>query len=217
MNFILCRLFGTLIYFIQVVMILNKKKKYITVILILIICAVAVVLAIKAYKIYSSTLMNKQLNSQQAADKSLSSSENNEKNNKSSHKNITVMPGEPEENNSFQFMDTIHGNNVFLKKDVNDMDGKTVGYITKKLLDEAKIDYTATGTDSILHFSAINGRVEKKAGNLSGWCYYVRKKGESKFIKPDVESGQWIYHTGDTVVWRYVQNSAHDGYSGAVK
>lgn len=127
--------------------------------------------------------------------------------------NIKVKPDDPEENYSFQFIDTVNGNNVFLKKNVDDMDGETVGYITEKLLDEAKINFKATGSASTLYFAAINGLEEKKAGKLSGWCYYVRKKGENKFQKPNIGSGQWIYHKGDIIVWKYLADGIHDGYS----
>ncbi|AZV57179.1 DUF4430 domain-containing protein [Clostridium sp. AWRP] len=197
---------------------MDKKKKYIIAAVAFVICAIMFTFAIKAERLYSESLMNKQSTSQEIGNKSSSSSDNKQKSNKdSSSKNsnekITVKQGDPEENNSFQFIDTVHRNNVFLRKDVNNMDGQTVGYITEKLLDEAKINYKCTGSVSTIYFAAINGLYEKKAGRLSGWCYYVRKKGQNKFVKPNVGSGQWIYHTGDIVVWKYLQDGIHDGYS----
>ncbi|NMM63406.1 DUF4430 domain-containing protein [Clostridium sp. P21] len=131
----------------------------------------------------------------------------------SAAENIKVKPSDPDEQYSFQFIDTVNGNNVFLKKNVDNMEGDTVGYITEKLLDEAKISFKATGSASTIYFAAINGLEEKKAGKLSGWCYYVRKKGENEFEKPNVGSGQWIYHKGDIIVWKYLADGIHDGYS----
>lgn len=142
-----------------------------------------------------------------------SNTQENSKDNSAVSENIKVKPGDPDEQYSFQFIDTVNGNNVFLKKNVDNMDGETVGYITERLLDEAKISYKATGSVSTIYFAAINGLEEKKAGKLSGWCYYVRKKGESKFQKPNVGSGQWIYHKGDIIVWKYLADGIHDGYS----
>ncbi|OAA92082.1 hypothetical protein [Clostridium ljungdahlii] len=243
---------------------MNKKKKYIIAVVAFVVCAVLFTFAIKAQRMYSDSLTNKQTSSQDANSKSKgfsqsqgakdkengkpgdasknfsgspssetqkndksssisstgsgsgsnsSQKENNPTASQSSGENIVVKSGDPEENNSFQFIDTVNGNSVFLRKDVNNMDGETVGYITERILDDAKINYKCTGSTSTVYFAAIKGLEEKKAGRLSGWCYYVRKKGESKFVKPNVGSGQWIYHTGDIVVWKYLADGIHDGYS----
>ncbi|OBR91243.1 MULTISPECIES: DUF4430 domain-containing protein [Clostridium] len=243
---------------------MNKKKKYIIAVVAFVVCAILFTFAIKAERMYSDSLTNKQTSSQdtnskskalsqsqgakdkengKSKDSSKSSSgapssetqkndkssyissagsgsgsnssqkENNPEASQSSGENIVVKSGDPEENNSFQFIDTVNGNSVFLRKDVNNMDGETVGYITERILDDAKINYKCTGSASTVYFAAIKGLEEKKAGRLSGWCYYVRKKGQSKFVKPNVGSGQWIYHTGDIVVWKYLADGIHDGYS----
>ncbi len=118
----------------------------------------------------------------------------------------------PNEEPTFTFIDTVNGNSVILQKHV-DMEGENVGYITCKLLDEAKIKYRATGSSSTIYFAAINGLEEKKAGPLSGWCYYVKKKGDTRFHKPNIGSGQWTYEKGDLVVWKYLADGIHDGYS----
>ncbi|MTK12847.1 MAG: DUF4430 domain-containing protein [Clostridiaceae bacterium] len=118
----------------------------------------------------------------------------------------------PNEEPTFVFIDTVHGDKVILQKHV-EMEGETVGYITCKLLDEAKIKYKTTGSASTLYFAAIDGLEEKKAGRLSGWCYYVKKKGDTRFHKPNVGTGQWIYNKGDIVVWKYLADGIHDGYS----
>lgn len=118
----------------------------------------------------------------------------------------------PNEEATFVFIDTVNGNKTILQKPV-DMEGETVGYITCKLLDEAKIKYRTTGSASTLYFAAIDGLEEKKAGRLSGWCYYVKKKGDTRFHKPNIGSGQWIYKKGDLVVWKYLADGIHDGYS----
>ncbi|EFG87133.1 hypothetical protein CLCAR_3236 [Clostridium carboxidivorans P7] len=115
-------------------------------------------------------------NASGASSSSTSNTQANSKVNSAASENIKVKPDDPVEQYSFQFIDTVNGNNVFLKKNVDNMDGETVGYITEKLLDEAKISFKATGSTSTLYFAAINGLEEKKAGKLSGWCYYVKKK-----------------------------------------
>lgn len=142
-----------------------------------------------------------------------SSANSSSKNEEAVAASVKVKPDDPEENFSIQLIDTVDGNNIFLKKNLDNMDGETVGYITEKLLDEAGIKYKCTGSASTVYFAAINGLEEKKAGKLSGWCYYVRKKGSNKFEKPNVGSGQWVYHTGDIVVWKYLADGIHDGYS----
>ncbi|ADK15287.1 MULTISPECIES: hypothetical protein [Clostridium] len=243
---------------------MNKKKKYIIAVVAFVVCAILFTFAIKAQRMYSDSLTNKQASSQDTNSKSKALSQSqgakdkengkskdvsksssgapsseSQKNDKSSSisskgssagsnssqkennpavsqslgENIVVKSGDPEENNSFQFIDTVNGNSVFLRKDVDNMDGETVGYITERILDDAKINYKCTGSASTVYFAAIKGLEEKKAGRLSGWCYYVRKKGQSKFVKPNVGSGQWIYHTGDIVVWKYLADGIHDGYS----
>lgn len=161
-----------------------------------------------------STEASKPSESKPAENSSTGSSTNSSSNNESAAEaSVKVKPDDPEENFSIQFIDTVHGNNIFLKKNLDNMDGETVGYITEKLLDDAGIKYKCTGSSSTLYFAAINGLEEKKAGKLSGWCYYVRKKGSNKFEKPNVGTGQWIYHTGDIVVWKYLADGIHDGYS----
>ncbi|KZL92035.1 DUF4430 domain-containing protein [Clostridium magnum] len=118
----------------------------------------------------------------------------------------------PDEQPTFMFIDGVHGDKMILQKHV-DAEGETVGYITCKLLDEAKIRFRTTGSSSTLYVAAIDGLEEKKQGPLSGWCYYVKKKGENSFHKPNIGCGQYVYEKGDVVVWRYVADGVHDGYS----
>lgn len=115
----------------------------------------------------------------------------------------------PVEQSSIEIIDAIHGNTVVLQKNLDNIDGQSVGYITQKALDEAKIKYTTKGTGSTVYFSDINGLKEKAEGPLSGWCYYVKKKGQSEFSKASVGSGQYVLNSGDAVIWKYVEN----GYS----
>lgn len=135
-----------------------------------------------------------------------------DKTEQSSKSKESVKEANPEEAATFVFIDTVNGNRVILQKKV-DLEGETVGYITCRLLDEAKIKYKTTGSASTLYFAAIDGLEEKKAGRLSGWCYYVKKKGDTRFHKPNVGSGQWVYKKGDLVVWKYLADGIHDGYS----
>ncbi|MCI1944551.1 DUF4430 domain-containing protein [Clostridium luticellarii] len=115
----------------------------------------------------------------------------------------------PEAESSIEIIDAVHGNAVILRENLNGIDGQTVGYVTQKALDGAKISYTAKGSGSTVYFSDINGLKEKAEGPLSGWCYYVRKKGESQFVKATTGSGQYVLNSGDAVIWKYVK----DGYS----
>lgn len=128
---------------------------------------------------------------------------------------VKVSATDPESRATFQVIDTVNGNKMILAKNIDkSMDGETVGYITERILDDAKISYKATGAVSTLYFAAIDGLEEKKAGKLSGWCYYIRKSGDNVFHKPNIGSGQWVWHTGDVVVWRYLADGIHDGYEG---
>ncbi|MHC6181189.1 DUF4430 domain-containing protein [Clostridium sp. JNZ X4-2] len=128
---------------------------------------------------------------------------------------VKVSATDPESRDTFQVIDTVNGSKMILAKNIDSsMEGQTVGYITERILDDAKINYKATGAVSTLYFAAIDGLEEKKAGKLSGWCYYIRKSGDSVFHKPNIGSGQWIWHKGDVVVWRYLADGIHDGYEG---
>lgn len=143
---------------------------------------------------------------------STSTSQTNPEVKASSSANVKVKQDDPDSQMTLQIIDTVNGNKMILQKDISSMDGETVGYITERILDDAKIKFKATGSASTLYFAAIDGLEEKKAGKLSGWCYYVKKNGDSRFHKPNVGSGQWIYHKGDVVVWKYLADGIHDGY-----
>lgn len=132
-----------------------------------------------------------------------------------SNGSVKVTSTDPESKCTFQVIDTVHGNKMVVSKDVDkSMEGETVGYITERILDNAKINYRCTGSVSTLYFAAINGLEEKKAGKLSGWCYYIRKNGDNVFHKPNIGSGQWTWHSGDVIVWKYLADGIHDGYEG---
>ncbi|NMM63409.1 DUF4430 domain-containing protein [Clostridium sp. P21] len=126
--------------------------------------------------------------------------------------NVKVKPEDPDSQMTLQIIDAVNGNKMILQKDISSMDGETVGYITERILDDARIKFKATGSASTVYFAAIDGLEEKKAGKMSGWCYYVKKNGDARFHKPNVGSGQWIYHKGDVVVWKYLADGIHDGY-----
>lgn len=113
-----------------------------------------------------------------------------------------------DEQSVLTIIDEAHGGKIVLKKNIEE-DG-TVGYVTCKLLDEAHISYKATGDPSTLYFSAINGIQERKAGQLSGWCYYVKKNGSSNFFKPSTGCGQYKLNKGDSVVWKYLKDALND-------
>jgi hypothetical protein len=128
---------------------------------------------------------------------------------------VKVSATDPESRATFQIIDTVHGNKMILAKNIDkSMDGEMVGYITERILDDAKMNYRATGAVSTLYFAAIDGLEEKKAGKFSGWCYYIRKSGDNVFHKPNIGCGQWVWHSGDVVVWRYLADGIYDGYEG---
>ncbi|WP_406541236.1 hypothetical protein [Clostridium ljungdahlii] len=90
-----------------------------------------------------------------------------------------VKSGDPEENNSFQFIDTVNGNSVFLRKDVDNMDGETVGYITERILDDAKINYKCTGSASTVYFAAIKGLEEKRQEGFLDGVIMLEKRAKA--------------------------------------
>ena len=107
---------------------------------------------------------------------------------------------------SLEIIDAVHGNKVIFQKSIQGVDGQTVGYATQKALDAAKMSYTTRGSGSTIYFSDIGGLKERAEGPMSGWCFYVKKKGQSQFTKSNVGSGQYVLKNGDSVMWKYVKN-----------
>ncbi|AZV59090.1 DUF4430 domain-containing protein [Clostridium sp. AWRP] len=200
----------------------GSKKKYAVAIVAFIIFVGLFILGLKANKIYSNVITNKQIASQKEQAKSTNKINKDTKSKNSTNPSTVTSDGivkvtakDPKSKCTFQIIDTVHGNKMILAKDVDSsMEGQNVGYITERILDNAKINYRCTGSVSTIYFAAINGLEEKKAGKLSGWCYYMRKKGDNAFHKPNVGSGQWTWHSGDVIVWRYLADGIHDGYEG---
>jgi hypothetical protein len=118
---------------------------------------------------------------------------------------ITASPkvvAKPEDVGPFNFriLDTVN-NKVILEKNIGgieDFSNKTLDYITCKLLRQVGIKYINEGEGTaVSYFNSIAGLTERKAGPLSGWCFYVNG------VKPGIGAGNCIYHKGDTVEWKY--------------
>lgn len=154
--------------------------------------------------------------------------------NKNEIKNITKVPDKPKQNTektptetlqpeetaetkkddtpveeyNFEIKDEVH-NKIIIQKYV-ELEGKSVGEITCKVLDEAKISYKATGSSSNLYFASIDGISHMEAGPLSGWVYYIKKKDKDEYFKPSVGSSQYVCEKGDKVIWKYVEDGVSD-------
>lgn len=141
-----------------------------------------------------------------ADNKTKSSSNSSDHSGSSSNTKIQgASTNKSDEQSALTIIDEAHGGKIVLKKNIEE-DG-TVGYLTCKFLDDEHIPYKVKGTSGTLYFSAIDGIQEKKAGQLSGWCYYVKKSGSSSFFKPSVSCGQYKLNKGDSVIWKYLKDA----------
>ena len=106
----------------------------------------------------------------------------------------------PKADSNFVIIDEV--NKSIILEGKFDFDKVTIDFITCKLLKEKNIVY---GNDdegtSMSYFYSINGLTEKKAGALSGWCFYVNGQ------RPGIGAGSYIYHKGDVLIWRYKENA----------
>jgi len=113
-----------------------------------------------------------------------------------------VVPVTPKKDSNFAIIDEVN-NKIIIEKKV-DFDNVTIDFITCKLLKEAGINY---GNDdegsSSSYFYSIAGLTERKAGPLSGWCFYLNGK------KPGMGAGSYIYHKGDVLVWKYMRDAVN--------
>lgn len=109
----------------------------------------------------------------------------------------------PQKDSNFVIIDEVN-RKIILEKKI-DFDNVTIDYITCKLLNDAGIKYgnEDEGT-STSYFYSIAGLAERKAGPLSGWCFYVNNK------KPGLGAGSYIYHKGDVVVWKYLEDAINN-------
>jgi len=109
----------------------------------------------------------------------------------------------PSKESNFFIIDEVN-NKTLLEKNI-DFDNVTIDFITCKLLKEAGISY---GNDdegtTTSYFYSIGGLTERKAGPLSGWCFYVNGK------KPGMGTGGYIYHRGDVVTWKYKKDAVNN-------
>lgn len=128
---------------------------------------------------------------------------------KASSKAQSVPSVSTQEEPTLTIIDAVHNNKIILKKHI-EKDGETVGSATCRLLDESHISYKIKGTADTLYFSAIDGIEEKKEGQLSGWCYYVKENGSSDFLKSNVGSGQYKLKKGDSVIWKYLKDALNN-------
>lgn len=103
---------------------------------------------------------------------------------------------------NFRILDTEDNKvKVLLEKNIGgieDFNNKKLDYITCTLLKQAGIKYVNEGEGTaVSYFNSIAGLTERKAGPLSGWCFYVNG------AKPGIGAGNCIYHKGDLVEWKY--------------
>lgn len=104
---------------------------------------------------------------------------------------------------NFRILDTIN-NKVIIEKNI-DFDNVTVDFITCKLLNAAGIKYINEGEgSSTSYFNSIAGLAERKAGPVSGWCFYVNGK------KPGIGVGGYNYHKGDKIEWKYLKDALNN-------
>lgn len=99
---------------------------------------------------------------------------------------------------NFYIIDTV--NNKVLYKGYVDINSKSAGDVTLKVLIDNKISYRAKGTGGNIYFSSIAGLKERDYGENSGWCYYVNG------VKPSVGAGSYILKDGDIVEWKYLED-----------
>jgi hypothetical protein len=115
------------------------------------------------------------------------------------------VPAEPKVKGNFNFaiLDEVN-NKVIIDKNV-DFDNVTVDYITCKILKDAGIKYINEGEgSSTSYFNSIAGLTERKAGPLSGWCFYINGQ------KPGLGAGGYSYHKGDVVQWKYSKDALNN-------
>lgn len=88
-----------------------------------------------------------------------------------------------------------------------DFSGKTVGEVTLNVLKQNNIPYKSTGRGKMLYFNSIYSIAEFANGGSSGWCFYIRKSGESEFVKSTVGCGIVKPNDTDILKWEYKLNA----------
>ncbi|WDC85514.1 DUF4430 domain-containing protein [Caloramator sp. mosi_1] len=120
--------------------------------------------------------------------------ESKSQNTNNDSKNNKTTPQKP----NFYIIDTV--NNRVIYKGYVDINSKTAGDVTLKVLIDNKISYRAKGTGGSIYFSSIAGLKERDYGANSGWCYYVNG------VKPSVGAGSYILKDGDVLEWKYLED-----------
>ena len=88
-----------------------------------------------------------------------------------------------------------------------DFGGKTVGEVTLNVLKQNNIPYKSTGRGKMLYFNSIYSIAEFANGGSSGWCFYIRKSGDSEFVKSTVGCGIVKPNDTDILKWEYKFNA----------
>lgn len=107
-------------------------------------------------------------------------------------------PKPPEAAINFKVTDTISNKTILTAS--ADLENKTVGEVTTKLLDSKGISYRARGVGDTMYFSSIAGLTETKAGPESGWCFFVNG------VKYSIGAGSYKLKKGDIVEWKYLKD-----------
>ncbi|NCB71044.1 MAG: DUF4430 domain-containing protein [Clostridia bacterium] len=82
--------------------------------------------------------------------------------------------------------------------------GDTVWKATRRILDEHRISYEASGSSDSIYIKSIAGDGEFDHGPKSGWMYLVNGVAVTR------PAGQCILTGGETVQWRYTKNLGED-------
>ncbi|WP_051350683.1 DUF4430 domain-containing protein [Caloramator sp. ALD01] len=134
----------------------------------------------------------KSKNSTKSINKNGESRNKTEKSNVSNdNKSTTLKP-------NVYIIDTV--NNKVIYKGYVDINSKTAGDVTLKVLIDNKISYRAKGTGGSIYFSSIAGLKERDYGANSGWCYFVNG------VKPSVGAGSYTLKDGDVLEWKFLED-----------
>ena len=82
---------------------------------------------------------------------------------------------------------------------------KAASDVSVSLLKENGIKYSTTGGGATFYFSMIDGLRERGAGPMSGWIFFVKRAGESDYIRSSIGAGSTTLQDGDSILWQYLE------------
>lgn len=104
---------------------------------------------------------------------------------------------------NFKVIDTVTNNRVLLSARVN-FENTNAGDATLKALQNAKVQYRASGMGGAMYVSMIGGIAERSAGPSSGWCYYVNG------TKPGSSASSYPLKKDDVLEWKFQKNGLNN-------